>query len=70
MFNINLKRKSKSDIIFNTFLIIFMIFFVVITLYPILNTLAISFNDGIDSVKRWRISMAKNVYTKKLSNCI
>ncbi|MCR1950734.1 MULTISPECIES: carbohydrate ABC transporter permease [Clostridium] len=51
MLNINLKRKSKSDIIFNIILFIFMIFFVVVTLYPILNTLAISFNDGIDSVR-------------------
>lgn len=51
MLNINLKRKSKSDIVFNVILFIFMALFVVITLYPILNTLAISFNDGIDSVR-------------------
>lgn len=30
---------------------IFMILFVVITLYPVLNTVAISFNDGIDAVR-------------------
>jgi len=51
MLNINLKRKSQSDIVFNVILFIFMGLFVVITLYPILNTLAISFNDGIDSVR-------------------
>ena len=51
MLNIKLKRKSKGDIIFNIFLVIFMILFVIVTLYPILNTLAISFNDGIDAVR-------------------
>ncbi len=30
---------------------IFMLLFVVITLYPVLNTVAISFNDGIDAVR-------------------
>ena len=30
---------------------LFMILFVVITLYPVLNTVAISFNDGIDAVR-------------------
>ena len=34
--------------IFNT---IFMIAFVVITLYPVLNTLAVSFNDGTDALR-------------------
>ncbi|MBD7914451.1 carbohydrate ABC transporter permease [Clostridium sp. Sa3CUN1] len=51
MLNIQLKRKSKGDIIFEVFLTIFMILFVIVTLYPILNTLAISFNDGIDAVR-------------------
>ncbi|MDV4151043.1 carbohydrate ABC transporter permease [Clostridium sp. AL.422] len=51
MLNINLKRKTKGDIVFNIVLTIFMILFVIVTLYPILNTLAISFNDGIDSVR-------------------
>ncbi len=51
MLNINLKRKTKGDIVFNIILTIFMILFVIVTLYPILNTLAISFNDGIDSVR-------------------
>ncbi|MDU5106718.1 carbohydrate ABC transporter permease [Clostridium sp.] len=51
MLNINLKKQSKGDIVFNIFLLIFMILFVIVTLYPILNTLAISFNDGLDSVR-------------------
>lgn len=45
------KKKSKSDIIFDSIIGIFMVLFVIVTLYPILNTLAISFNDGIDTVR-------------------
>lgn len=51
------KKKTKASaglngdklfVIGNT---IFMVLFVVITLYPVLNTLAVSFNDGIDAVR-------------------
>lgn len=48
------KKRYKSSpantafVIFNT---LFMIAFVVITLYPVWNTIAISFNDGIDAVR-------------------
>lgn len=45
------KKKSISDWIFVICNTIFMISFVIITLYPVLNTLAISFNDGIDAVR-------------------
>nr|WP_297874231.1 carbohydrate ABC transporter permease [uncultured Blautia sp.] len=47
-----MKRKKsitdKAFVILNT---MFMIAFVVITLYPVLNTLAISFNDGTDALR-------------------
>ncbi|MBQ7359733.1 MAG: carbohydrate ABC transporter permease [Lachnospiraceae bacterium] len=45
-----MKKKFKIDLftIFNT---LFMIAFVVITLYPVLNTLAVAMNDGIDTVR-------------------
>ncbi|EKQ50486.1 MULTISPECIES: carbohydrate ABC transporter permease [unclassified Clostridium] len=46
-----LKKRSKSDIIFDSIIGIFMVLFVIVTLYPILNTLAVSFNDGIDTVR-------------------
>lgn len=46
-----LKKRSKSDIIFDSIIGIFMVIFVIVTLYPILNTLAVSFNDGIDTVR-------------------
>lgn len=43
------KRKKGADFpIVNT---IIMILFVIITLYPVLNTLAISLNDGTDSLR-------------------
>ena len=44
-------KTSAGDKIFTVCNIIFMVLFVVITVYPILNTLAISFNDGIDAVR-------------------
>lgn len=45
------KKSSLADKIFVVCNTLFMIAFVVITLYPVLNTLAISFNDGIDTVR-------------------
>ncbi len=45
------RKKSVSDWIFVICNTIFMVAFVIITLYPVLNTLAISFNDGIDAVR-------------------
>ena len=45
------KKTSLSDRIFVICNTIFMIVFVIITLYPVLNTLAISFNDGTDALR-------------------
>ena len=45
------RKKSLSDRIFVICNTIFMIAFVIITLYPVLNTLAISFNDGTDALR-------------------
>lgn len=49
----NKKRKkiSMADTIFTICNVTFMILFVIITLYPIINTLAISFNDGTDALR-------------------
>lgn len=44
-------RSSLGDKLFVIFNFIFMVAFVVITLYPVLNTLAISLNDGLDAVR-------------------
>lgn len=45
------KKSSLADKIFVVCNTLFMILFVVVTLYPVLNTVAISFNDGIDAVR-------------------
>ncbi|MBR4669207.1 MAG: carbohydrate ABC transporter permease [Butyrivibrio sp.] len=45
------KKLSTADIAFYTFNTIFMAVFVIVTLYPVLNTLAISFNDGLDALR-------------------
>lgn len=42
------KIANTSFVVFNT---LFMIAFVIVTLYPVWNTVAISFNDGIDAVR-------------------
>ena len=47
-------KKQKTSFLDKVFVVcnsLFMIAFVVVTLYPVLNTLAISFNDGIDAVR-------------------
>ncbi len=46
-----LKKIKAGDVVFYIFLYIFMLLFCVITLYPVLNTLAISFNDGVDAMR-------------------
>lgn len=63
-----LNKVKGWDLAFVIFNGIFMTLFVVITLYPVLNTIAISFNDGIDAVKGgihlWpRIFTVKNYAT-------
>lgn len=45
------KRYKLGDVVFHTFNTIFLLFLVVVTLYPFINTLAISFNEGLDSVR-------------------
>lgn len=45
------KKSSVANTAFVVFNTVFMVIFVIITLYPVLNTLAISFNDGIDALR-------------------
>ena len=46
----NIKNKIKNGI-YSSIIGLILIIFVVITLYPIINTLAISFNEAIDSLR-------------------
>lgn len=45
------KRKSIGDLIFDLIIFITLTFLVVVTVYPFWNTIAISLNDGLDSIK-------------------
>ena len=51
MSNKKFLKRTREDIIVDTCITIFMILFLIVTMYPILNTIAVSFNDGMDSVK-------------------
>ena len=63
---------SIADKIFTVINTLFMIAFVVITLYPVLNTLAISLNDGTDALRggiylfprKWTLQNYKTVIHK------
>lgn len=45
------KRRGVDDLVFDTFNVIFMIVLIVVMFYPMLNTLAISFNAATDTVR-------------------
>ena len=45
------KRRGIDDLVFDTVNIILMLLLVVVMLYPMLNTLAISFNEATDTVR-------------------
>ncbi len=72
---IKVKKRKKikiGDIIYSSVIGIILIFAVIITLYPILNTLAISFNDAMDSLRggvylwprKWTLSNYITVFKK------
>src|SRR5690554_621001 len=44
-------RRGLEDILLDGFVYLFLICLIVVTLYPFLNTVAVSFNDGLDSLK-------------------
>ncbi|MCR4580608.1 MAG: carbohydrate ABC transporter permease [Treponema sp.] len=45
------RRKHVGDIIFDLIIFIVLAFLVVVTVYPFWNTIAISFNEGLDSIR-------------------
>ncbi|URN96417.1 MAG: carbohydrate ABC transporter permease [Candidatus Pristimantibacillus lignocellulolyticus] len=46
-----IKKFKTEPFLFHTFNVIFMLFVAVVTLYPFLNTLAVSFNAGLDTTR-------------------
>ncbi|MBQ7990149.1 MAG: carbohydrate ABC transporter permease [Oscillospiraceae bacterium] len=57
-------RRTKGDIAFDVVNTIIMVLFTVIMLYPLINTVAMSFNDGIDAL-RGGITFLPRVFTLK-----
>ena len=45
------RGKSTSDIILDIVVFLVIVIVVIFTLYPIVNTIAVSFNEGIDSLR-------------------
>ncbi|MFW6022351.1 MAG: carbohydrate ABC transporter permease [Halanaerobiaceae bacterium] len=45
------RKRKTEDILLDSFIYLSLFFLIVVTLYPFLNTLAVSFNDGLDSIK-------------------
>ena len=45
------RRTDISNLIFDAIIAITLAFVVVVTVYPFWNTIAVSFNDGLDSLK-------------------
>ncbi|MCR5187918.1 MAG: carbohydrate ABC transporter permease [Treponema sp.] len=45
------RRTQLSNVIFDAIIFITLSFVVIVTVYPFWNTIAISFNDGLDSIK-------------------
>ena len=63
-------KPTTGDKVFTFFNTIIMVLFVIITLYPVLNTLAVAFNDGTDALRGgihiWpRLWTTNNFATKK-----
>lgn len=46
-----MKKISISDLIFDIFKWVFLVFFIAATIYPILNTVAVALNDGMDTLR-------------------
>lgn len=46
-----LRKRSVGDIILDCIIFIVLTFLVIVTVYPFWNTIAVSFNEGLDSVK-------------------
>ena len=47
----DIKPRKRYDVVFPIVNAIFLTLLMFVTLYPVINTLAISFNDGTDALK-------------------
>ena len=59
-----MSRRTKGDMVFDILNTIFMVMFTIVILYPLLNMVAVSFNDGLDAL-RGGITLVPRVFTLK-----
>ena len=67
------KKLSTEDVIIEIVIVVFMTIFLFVTLYPIINTLALSFNDGFNALAErihfwpheWTLDNYRSVLTKE-----
>ncbi|MCR5021340.1 carbohydrate ABC transporter permease [Ruminococcus sp.] len=57
-------RRTKGDNVFDVLNTLFMIVFTIVIMYPLLNMIAVSFNDGLDALKGG-ITLFPRVFTLK-----
>lgn len=57
-------RRTTGDNIFDALNTVFMVIFTIIIMYPLLNMIAVSFNDGLDALKGG-ITLFPRVFTTK-----
>ena len=72
MMEIRKRRRQKTSVLDKVFVVcntLFMIAFVVVTLYPVLNTLAISFNDGTDALRGGIYLLPRKFSLKNYRDC-
>jgi putative aldouronate transport system permease protein len=58
------KKKAPSDIVFDVIVYTVLVIFALVTLYPVINTIAYSFSDGTDSIYG-RIHLFPRVWSTK-----
>lgn len=58
------KKKTKRDVVFPIVNTLLLVLIMVVTLYPVINTVAISFNDGTDAL-RGDIGLWPRVFSTK-----
>lgn len=66
------RRKARRDVVFPVFNVFVLCLIMVVTLYPVINTIAISFNDGMDAlrggIELWPRVFSTEAYTDLLTD--
>lgn len=70
---LNLKKRSAGDIVFDVLLYTFLAVFVIVTVYPVLRILFLSFSDPLDAIKghqllfprKWSLINYKDLFDRE-----